>query len=125
MIDNLYHYVRLLAKSNKYQTLFSLEKPIGVRLFENATDLSQIQLTFLNYLNMYNILTTDIYMNDVNDIVLKDEIYEDAYFVYKNKKRENEKKVNKKDKQVSKKGETVKETQEMKSQWIFRKPRKK
>jgi len=64
-------------------------------------------------------------MNEVKEVVLKDEIYEDAYFVYKNKKREKEKEVKQKDKQVSKKGETVKETQELKSQWIFRKPRKK
>jgi hypothetical protein len=125
MLDNFYSTLRKLAKSNRFQTLYSIEKPIGIRLFQNQTDLTPLQITFLNYLNMYNVLNTDIYMDEVNEVVLKDEVYEDAYFVYKNKKKKDEKKVAKKDKQVSKKGETVKETQEMKSQWIFRKPRKK
>ena len=125
MLDNFYHYLRKLAKSPRFQTLYSIEKPIGIRLFSNRTDLSQIQLTFLNYLNMYNILTTDIYMDEVKDIVLKDDIYEDAYFVYKNKKKDKEKKIAQKDKKASKKDEITKETQELKSQWIFRKPRKK
>lgn len=123
MIDNIYSYVRKLAKSDKYQTIYSIEKPLGIRLFENTTNLSHVQVAFLNYLSLYSILHTDIYMDEVSDIVLKDEIYEDAYFFYKHKKRKTEKNTGKRDNKVSKNEE--KETKESKTQWIFRKPKKK
>ena len=80
--------LKKLAKDNYWQTLYSQAKEVhGVTLFDNQTDFSNIQMMFLNYLGYYNALHTDIYLGEVNELVLKDEIYEEAYVYYKNQSR--------------------------------------
>lgn len=122
MSPDTFSIIRQLAKSNKYQTIYSLDKPIGIRLFKNDSDLTQLQISFLNYLNFYSQLFLDIYTGDVDEFVLTDTIFEDSYMYYKNKKnREENKKKDKTEKKIS----PIKDEQpDMKSQWIFRKPRK-
>jgi len=87
----VYSAMRKLAKTNKYQTLYNQYKETGVRIFQNECNLTDYQIAFIQYLAFYNNLHTDIYMNEVSDIVLEDELYEDAYMYYKQKSRKKEK----------------------------------
>jgi len=81
----VYGAMRKLAKSNKYQTLYNQYKETGIRIFENQANLNDYQITFIQYLAFYNNLYTDVYMDEVSDIVFEDEIYEDSYIYYKQK----------------------------------------
>ena len=123
-MKDTYTLMRELAKSNKYQTIYSNEKPLGLRLFRNDVDYSDLQLTFLNYLAFYNSVFTDIAMGDVNKKVLDNLIYEDAYSVYRNSKRtEDMKETN--DKKKETKNQTHKPERITKTQFVFRKPKAK
>ena len=84
-ITQIYRILRQMAKSNKYQTLYANSKEGCVVLFKNTGAYSDIQVAFLQYLSFYNSLHIDIYMNEVDEIVLDNTIYEDAYQYYKNK----------------------------------------
>jgi hypothetical protein len=86
--------VRELAKSNKYQTIYSNEKPVGLRLFKNDIDYSELQITFLNYLAFYYSIAMDVAMGDVDKRVHDNFIYEDAYTVYRSSKRKDDMKDN-------------------------------
>jgi len=85
---NVYKTARELSSKNYYQVIYTNAKEIGLRIFENTIDLTEIQIYFLNYLNFYSNLNTDIALGDVNEIVRDNFIFEDAYtlFKYKNKK---------------------------------------
>lgn len=85
-IQEVYQNIRKLAKTNRWQTIYSSAKELHLQLFKNTYDLSDIQITFLNFLAFYNNIYLDIYMNEIDDIILKDFIYEDAYSYYKHKK---------------------------------------
>jgi hypothetical protein len=74
----IFTYARRLAKSNHYQMLYSQAKEMHLRLFENNFELSRLQETFLNYLLFYHNIYTDIAMKEVDEIVVENEIYEDA-----------------------------------------------
>ena len=100
--------LRMLAKKNYYQSLFSLAKEIKLGLFENDRDLSTMQMTFLHLLSMYSSINLDVAIGDVNKIVLEDETYEDAYMYYKNNKKVKDKE--------NKKQESQKPT----TQWVFK-----
>jgi len=90
--------VRKLAKNNKHLNLFSASKEInGIRLFHNEIDFTKIQTIFINYLYFYYNLNQDISSGEVTKDVLKNEIREDSYSIYKSKNRDNkEEKDNKK-----------------------------
>lgn len=96
-MEDITTVLRKLAKSDKYQNLFSVCKEIPtIHLFENSSELTQLQSVFLSYLYFYREILTDIYTNKINSNVLQDFIYEDAYSKWKkehsNKKTENKKK---------------------------------
>lgn len=95
--------IRKLAKSNYWQTIYSSSKELGFRLFKNDFDFTYIQMLFLRYLNFYYSLYVEIDMGEVKEIVLTDDIYEDAYMFAKNKKTFNvkEQKKDKKDKNIN------------------------
>lgn len=84
--NNPTKYIRELAKTSYYQTLFNGSKELGFRLFLNDRDFTNIQILFLSFLNFYSILNFDISLGDVKDIVFKNEIYEDSYMYYRNNK---------------------------------------
>ena len=94
-------YIRKLARSSYWQTMFNNAKEIGsLKLFENQNDLSTVQIVFLRWLNIYNTLNTDLAMEEdyINEGVIKNDILCDAYLNYKskkNKKDNNETKVDK------------------------------
>lgn len=107
--------LRKLAKSSYYQTLFSFWKEgSNLRLFCNDMDLSYIQLLFLKYLNFYGSLYLDVAMGDIDDKIFENEIYEDSYVMYRNKKE------TKDTMKHNKKNEDFVKT----THWIFRDPKK-
>ena len=117
MLD-VYTRLRKLAKTNEYQSLYSLCKEIhSIKLFENEGNFTPIQINFLRYLNFYSNLMTDIYIGDVGEVVLENEVYEDSYMLFRSKK----------DKQINK--VPVQNKDEVKaatsSRWIFKDPSKK
>lgn len=74
--------IRTLAKSHKWQSLYARGKEMsGLRLFENQTDLSDVQFMFLQWLELYHILETDLAMERpyLSKEILKDDFRTDAY----------------------------------------------
>lgn len=90
--DRLTEILRKLAKSSYYQTLFSFSKESTVSIFINDRNFTRLQVQFLSYLSFYHTIETDIYMGDIDERVLEDYIYEDAYYIYKNEERKKQKK---------------------------------
>ncbi len=83
--EEIENNIRLLAKSNYYQTVYNYAKEMDIKLFKNNIDLTDLQILFLGYLVFYNNLYTDIAMGDVTEIVVDNFIYEDAFSAYKRK----------------------------------------
>ena len=107
--------MRKLAKSSKYQNLFALAKEMKLKLFNNDYDFSDLQLSFIQWLNFYYILNWDIDMGDIDDIVFLDPIYEEAYIYYKHKTKNKTdlSSINKQNKVQPNAGHI---------QWVFKKP---
>ena len=96
---NIYSLLRELAKSIKSQNLFIAAKEInGIRLFRNSLNLSRIQELYLSYLYNYDTINRDIIIEKISKHILDEEIYADAYLLWK---RKNIKKVNLKDNKKS------------------------
>jgi len=87
---NVYGFVRKLAASNHYQTVYNQAKELTIRIFENDINLTSLQTYFLNYLNFYSVLNLDIALGEVSDLVRKSNIYEDAYMFYRRKAKNKE-----------------------------------
>lgn len=118
--------LRKLAKTNHYQTILS-NKELGLKLFQNEFDYTPIQISFVNYLNFYHNIMTDIAMGDVDEIVLSDSIYEMAYSYYKKEKNKKKKAYKPPVTQPKKKKNSKREIQESVSnfKWVFKSPKKK
>lgn len=77
-------HVRDLAKSYKYQTISNGgENPINC--FVNKFDFTFYQLFFMSYLRFYHTLNMDVAEEEVDEIVLTDTVYEDAYMYWRGK----------------------------------------
>lgn len=111
-IDEVYDSIRKLAKTAHYQNLYLNVKELHFKLFINERDFSPIQTSLLNYLSFYSNLFTDIYLGDVDEKVLENEIYEDSYTYYKRTKKEEPIK------------NTTQNTQNKDIQWVFKRPKK-
>jgi hypothetical protein len=111
--------LKKLARSDYFQTLIS-NKELGFKLFANDYDFSSLQILFLSLVSRYNSLYLDIAMGDVNFLVLKEDIYSDAYLVYKSKKREKDKKERNNPTQKPKQKEEKKGSG---FKWIFKTPK--
>lgn len=84
----IYSLLREMSKGNYWQTVYVQSKEMGgMQVFENLREFTPLQIYFLNQLSFYNSLYLDIAMGDVDEFVLEDEIYEDAYSYYKSKER--------------------------------------
>jgi len=86
-----------LARSNTAQTIYRHIKEIGsLRLFNNDTDLSHLQVLYLYYLSLYESLYTDLSMGEdfITEQVIEDPIRVEAYLLFKRVNRKN-KKLNK------------------------------
>ena len=117
--DRVLKQVRALAKTSYWQTVYSSSKELGFQLFDNKNKFSDLQLLFLNYLGFYATINMDIALGDVTDIVLEDELYEDAYITYKQKV--DKKKMTERSNPQAPRHQ---ETQTPQTNWVFRKPKK-
>ncbi len=97
--------IKQLAKSGKYQSLYSKVKEIGsMRLFNNNSDFSAIQLMFMDWLEIYHSLYTDLAMGEefINEEVIIDDIRTEAYLLYRSEKRK-KKETKKQENEINKK----------------------
>jgi hypothetical protein len=92
---NIYLKIRELAKSIRAQNLFLAAKEVnGIRIFRNSFNLSKLQEIYLSQLYNYDSINRDIILEKISKHVTDNEIYTDAYLLWKQK---NIKKINKKD----------------------------
>lgn len=96
--------IRRLARSNEFQTLYSSVKNIStIKLFENNNDLSDVQLLFLHWLEIYNKLYQLLGQKEefLSEMIINDDVYCDSFIFYRNyaskhKQKDSGKKSNKK-----------------------------
>jgi len=123
ILAGVYTVMRKMAKSNKYQLLYNQYKETGIRIFENEHYLTDFQITFLQYLTFYSSLYSDIYMGEVSDIVLEDDIYEEAYVYYKQKAGKEKSKERKKAYRTSSKSPISKKATTSNTHIVFSRPK--
>lgn len=88
---NTYTLLRNLAKTNRAQNLFVASKEVnGIQIFRNINDFSQVQIFYLNWLYTYDMILKDIMVDKINEKILTDEMYEDAYLIWKRQKKSKE-----------------------------------
>ena len=84
--------VRKLAQSSHWQSLYRSSKEIGgIYLFNNQTNFSGIQASFLYWLRVYSLLYTELSDMEspyLTEKVIKDDMRTDAYLYYRNRKQE-------------------------------------
>jgi len=112
-LNNIYSIIRQLAKSSDAQNLYSHAKELHLQLFKNIVNFTQVQLLYLRYLNFYSTLYLDIYLQEVDELVLKDEIYEDAYMLFREKKK------------TTSSDQDMNQSKPAQSQWVFKQPKAK
>jgi len=82
-----FQLIRKLAKTNESQNLFQSAQDLnGIRLFKNEIDFSTIQQIYLSYLYFYNTINSDLGIYKISKKVLNNEIYEDAYMLWRKEK---------------------------------------
>lgn len=103
---NTTSFIRQLARSNYWQTLYSSSKENnGVHLFANTENLSGLQVQFLNWLRIYDMLYTELAHledNKLTENVIKEDLRCDAYLYYRRKKIENEWKKHREEERLEK-----------------------
>jgi hypothetical protein len=118
---NYIECVRELAKGDDYQNIYILSKDMGsIKIFENCRDFTYIQNVFLRYLNFYYNLYSDIAMGEVGEIVLENNLYSDAYVMWKAVKDKEKYKDLMKDKPKGNSKEILEEKSLHTSTWIFK-----
>ena len=79
-----------MAQSQKFQSLYSISKECGsISLFNNTSNYSGIQIRFLYWLSVYDMLYAELARHEdpwLTENVIKDQSRTDAYLVYRNKK---------------------------------------
>ena len=112
--------IREKGKSEYWQAIYNQCKEAGVKLFVNNNNFTHLQVLFMNYLNFYNSLNMDIALGDVDKLVLKSHIYEDAYMYYKQTERTKER-TKKPAQQPMRNNKGKEEKQGASSSWVFKK----
>jgi len=87
--------LRILARSPRWQILYSRSKEIGsLRLFNNDRDFTPLQLSFLQWLEVYSSLETDLAMKEkyISRDVIEDDYRTDAYLYVRGCKNTNDEK---------------------------------
>jgi hypothetical protein len=85
--------LRKLAHSFYYQMIYNRAKELNsIRLFENDTDFTRIQILFLQYLEQISNLYMDLSMDKplITEEVINDWIRSESYMLYKTKNRDKE-----------------------------------
>jgi len=97
--------IRKLARSDYWQLVFNTSKEgHSIQLFKNITDLSGIQMQFLQWLKIYDMLFTELAQREsyllTNKVILDDD-RTDAYLYVRRTRIENEWKQHQLDKKTS------------------------
>jgi len=89
-------FLRKLAKNDYWSSLYSRAKDLKLKLFNNETDFTVLQVRFLNWLEIYNHLYIELAMNEelLSKHVIEDDIRTDAYLLYKRKNKNDNNKRN-------------------------------
>ncbi len=85
--------IRKLARSYNWQFIYTRAKELGsIKLFNNETDLTMFQMLFLRWLEVYQVLYSDINNNEryIDKEVIEDDIRTEAYLLYRSKKKNKE-----------------------------------
>lgn len=88
-----------IAKSDRFQMVYARTKEIGsLKLFENTTDLTRIQVLFLYYLELYASLYRDLASKEpyITEEVINNDLRTEAYVLWRSECKETE--MNKKTK---------------------------
>ena len=88
---NIESKLRQLSRCDYWQTLYKVSKQNGIQLFENKTNLSGLQINFLQWLEIYNFLYDLIARKEypfLDAEYIKNDIRCDAFLYYR--KRQNE-----------------------------------
>lgn len=86
--------LRNLARSYRWQSIYSRSKEIGgINLFTNKSDFTNLQVNFLQLLEIYHNGYVDLAMSEdlMSEEVLEDWLRFDAYLFYKREERKREK----------------------------------
>lgn len=86
--------LRNLAKSDDWQTVYCRAKELScLQLFNNMTDLGYLQISFLQWLELYSSLEMDLALKEKNisKDVIDDDIRTDAYLLWKRLKKDEDK----------------------------------
>lgn len=91
---NIESRIRALAKSHYWQRLFQGTKDYnGICLFENTNNLSGLQISFLYWLEIYNILYQELAHREwdiLDEQVIKDDVRCDAFLYWRFKQQQKE-----------------------------------
>ena len=84
--------LRKSARSFHWQSLYRASKENqGIHLFENISNFSEIQVRFLYYLKLYNMLLDELNQKEWNNLfkqTIEDDFLCDCFLVYREKKLE-------------------------------------
>jgi hypothetical protein len=89
-----FNALRTLARSAKWQIIYARSKETsGIQLFTNVTDLSAIQVSFLQWLEIYHSLETDLAMKEkfISRDVIENDVRCDAYLYCRSMFKNNDK----------------------------------
>ena len=82
--------IRKLARSQKWQNLYQASKNCGfVSLFNNSHNYSGLQIKFLYYLSVYDMLYAELAKHEdpfLSEQVIQNDRRCDCYLIYRNKK---------------------------------------
>jgi len=79
--------IRKLAKSVRIQNIFGAAKDLqSIKIFRNECDFTNLQEEFLSYLYFYESIARDIIVEKISKHVYDKDLYEDAYYLWKQEK---------------------------------------
>lgn len=87
--------LRNLAKSDKWQIIYNRAKEIGtIKLFNNDSDFTKVQIMFLYYLELYASLYKDLGSHEpyISEDVINDSIRCEAYIFWRSTQKYKEQK---------------------------------
>jgi len=95
-MTNIYSILRESAKSIRAQNIFTASKEIfGIKIFRNSSNFSKLQEIYLSWLYSYDLIHRDLITEKISKHVMDNELFEDAYLMWR---RENKYKADKSDK---------------------------
>jgi hypothetical protein len=80
--------LKKLARSSEAQILYSRAKELRLRLFDNESDFSKLQIWYLYFLELYHMLYQELQAKEdfLTEEVLEDDIRTEAYLMLRKEK---------------------------------------